>query len=54
MEELDWLLNVQIVEQRFLNLGKHGKWLDAQTKKENGCNSKLDCLTATNAKKHSE
>ena len=43
-------LNVQTVEQTSLNPGNRGRWLVAQTRKGNECNSKSDYSTAPNAR----
>jgi hypothetical protein len=42
--KIKWL-NVQNVEQTFLDREKHGKWLDAQTAQEKERSWKLDSST---------
>ncbi len=44
----EWL-NVQNAEPKFQNQKKLGKWLVAQIKLENACNSKSDFTNARNA-----
>jgi hypothetical protein len=42
-------LNVQNVELKFQSRRRHGKWLDAQTNKENECNWKSGFTNVPNA-----
>ncbi len=51
--KIEWL-NVQNVEQTFLNREKVGKWLGVQIEKEKECSWKLDFSTVLNVRNPSE